>query len=184
MIVVVMGVSGSGKTTIGGLLAQRLGCEFLDGDDYHPPENVAKMAAGTPLTDEDRWPWLDRLNALLRARGSVVLACSALKEKYRQRLAQGIERCQFVFLNGSFELIHARLAGRRHRYMPATLLQSQFDALEPPADAIEVDASQPPERCVDSVLAALASREPGSAPSRREASPPRKREGSPPRKRG
>jgi gluconokinase len=158
MIVVVMGVSGSGKTTLGRLLAERLGCEFLDGDDFHPPANVAKMAAGTPLADEDRWPWLDRLNALLRERRSAVLACSALKETYRQRLAQGVADCRFVFLDGSFELIRGRLESRRHRYMPATLLQSQFATLEPPANAIEVDVRQPPERCIEAVLAALVAR--------------------------
>jgi gluconokinase len=159
MIVVVMGVSGVGKTTIGSALARRLGCEFLDGDDWHPPENVARMAAGTSLTDADRWPWLDRLNALLRervARGeSAVLACSALKQAYRDRLAAGLERCEFVFLHGSYDLIRERIAARRHRYMPASLLQSQFAALEPPARAITVDVAQPPERCMETISAAL-----------------------------
>jgi gluconokinase len=155
MIVVVMGVAGSGKTTIGKLLAARLGCEFLDGDDFHPPENVAKMAAGTPLADEDRWPWLEQLNALLRERRSAVLACSALKQAYRDRLAQGLERCEFVFLHGSFDLIRSRLEERRHRYMPASLLKSQFAALEPPARAIAVDVAQAPERCAEVILAAL-----------------------------
>jgi len=159
MIVVVMGVSGAGKTTIGSALAARLGCEFLDGDDWHPPENVAKMAAGTSLTDADRWPWLDRLNALLRereARGeSAVLACSALKQAYRNRLAAGLDRCEFVFLNGSFDLIHGRIAARQHRYMPPSLLQSQFAALEPPARAIAVDVAQPPERCIEEISAVL-----------------------------
>jgi gluconokinase len=158
MIVVVMGVSGSGKTTLGKLLAERLGCEFLDGDDFHPPENVAKMTAGTPLADEDRWPWLERLNALLRERHDAVLACSALKEAYRERLAAGLKRCEVVFLKGDFDLIRARLEERRHRYMPATLLQSQFATLEPPAGAIEVDVAEPPGRCVETILAALAVR--------------------------
>jgi gluconokinase len=161
MIVVVMGVSGSGKTTIGKLLAERLGCEFLDGDDYHPPQSVAKMASGTPLADADRWPWLERLNALLRKRNDAVLACSALKQAYRERLAQGIAHCEFVFLRGSFDLIRERLESRRHRYMPATLLQSQFDALEPPAGAIEVNVAEPPEACIAAALAALAARKPG-----------------------
>jgi carbohydrate kinase (thermoresistant glucokinase family) len=158
MIVVVMGVSGSGKTTVGKLLAERLGCEFLDGDDHHPAGNVAKMAAGTPLSDSDRWPWLERLNALLRERHDAVLACSALKQAYRERLAEGLEHCEFVHLRGSFELIRKRLESRRHRYMPATLLQSQFDTLEPPPDAIEVDVAQLPGDCVDAALAALAAR--------------------------
>lgn len=165
MIVVVMGVSGSGKTTLGKQLAEHLGCEFLDGDDYHPQENVAKMAAGTALTDEDRWPWLARLNALLRGRRDAVLACSALKQAYRDRLAQGLARCEFVFLHGSFDLIRERLESRRHRYMPATLLQSQFATFEPPAGAIEVDVGQPPERCIEEILAALAKRDSGATPS-------------------
>jgi len=159
MIVVVMGVSGAGKTTIGSALAARLGCEFLDGDDWHPRENVAKMAAGTSLTDADRRPWLDRLNAMLRereARGKhAVLACSALKQVYRDRLGTGLERCEFVFLHGSYDLIRERIAARRHRYMPASLLESQFAALEPPAQAIAVDVAQPPERCVHEISAAL-----------------------------
>ena len=156
MIVVVMGVSGSGKTTIGKRLAQRLGCVFLDGDDFHPPGNVAKMAAGTPLTDADRWPWLEGLNENLKEKEHAVLACSALKQSYRDVLARDLPRCAFVFLNGSFELIRSRLDERRHRYMPASLLESQFTALEPPAHAIDVDVTQPPEQCVAAIVAQLA----------------------------
>ena len=156
MIVVAMGVSGVGKTTLGNLLAQRLGCEFLDGDDWHPPANVAKMAAGTALSDEDRWPWLERLNAMLReheARGqSVILACSALKQAYRERLLQGLVRCELVFLHGECELIQGRLEARKHRYMPASLLRSQIEALEPPVRAISIDVAQAPERCLELVL--------------------------------
>ena len=159
MIVVVMGVSGVGKTTIGSALAARIGCDFLDGDDWHPPQNVARMAAGTSLTDADRWPWLDRLNALLRERVAggkhAVLACSALKQAYRDRLAAGLERCEFVFLHGSYDLIRDRMESRRHRYMPASLLQSQFAALELPERAIAVDVAQSPERCVEEISAAL-----------------------------
>lgn len=144
MIVVVMGVSGAGKTTVGAALAAEKGWDFLDADDFHPPENVAKMAAGTPLTDADRRPWLDRLNGELRAReaggASAVLACSALKESYRTRLMDGLAGARLVYLNGTFEAISARLEKRRHRYMPASLLRSQFDTLEPPAGALEVDA--------------------------------------------
>ena len=155
MRVIVMGVSGSGKSTIGRQLAARLGCEFLDGDDFHPPENVRKMAAGIPLADEDRWPWLKNLNGKLRAAPEVVLACSALKESYRSVLAGGLADCRFVHLRGDIGLIRSRLAQRKHRYMPASLLESQFAALEPPAGAIEVDIVQAPERCVAEILDAL-----------------------------
>lgn len=159
MIVVLMGVSGSGKTTIGTALAEQLGWPFLDGDDFHPPQNVAKMAAGKPLTDEDRWPWLDRLNGELRtreARGeSAVLACSALKQAYRDRLSRGLAHWKLVFLHASFEVLSRRMEERKHKYMPASLLQSQFATLEPPADAIKIDVAEPFERCVERIRAAL-----------------------------
>ena len=155
MIVVVMGVSGSGKSTVGQLLASRLNVPFLDADEFHPPENVAKMAAGTPLSDADRWPWLEKLNGKLIENRSAVLACSALKESYRAALARGLPDCRFVHLRGSIELIRARLKERQHRYMPASLLESQFAALEPPARAIGVDIGQTPERCVEDILASL-----------------------------
>jgi gluconokinase len=155
MRVIVMGVSGSGKSTVGRLLAARLGCEFLDGDDFHPPENVRKMAAGMPLADDDRWPWLKNLNGKLLAAPEVVLACSALKASYRRVLAEDLADCRFVHLRGDIELIRSRLAQRKHRYMPASLLESQFAALEPPAGAIEVDIVQAPERCVAEILDAL-----------------------------
>lgn len=158
-MVVVMGVSGVGKSTIGEQLAARLGCAFLDADDFHPAENVAKMAAGTPLNDADRAPWLARLNAELRAREArgedAVLACSALKERYRERLAEGVARFELVYLHASEALLRERLGDRRHRYMPATLLASQLATLEPPARAIAIDVSVPPERCVEQIIAAL-----------------------------
>src|SRR5213078_3447277 len=145
MIVVVMGVSGAGKTTVGSALAARLGWAFLDADEFHPPENVAKMAAAIPLTDTDRWPWLDRLNSELRAiesrGGDAVLACSALKETYRSRLMKDIAQSRLVHLRGSIEFIRARMAARKHKYMPAALLESQFETLEPPAGALEIDAA-------------------------------------------
>lgn len=162
MIVVLMGVSGSGKTTIGRELAARLGCEFLDGDDFHPDASVAKMAAGMPLEDADRWPWLDRLNALLKERArrgvDAVLACSALKERYRERLMSGVANCRLVFLHAPIDVIRSRLESRRHRYMPASLLESQFAALEPPREAIGVDVSAEIEPCLAAIEAALALR--------------------------
>ena len=150
-----MGVSGAGKSTIGKLLAERLGVPFLDADEYHPPENVAKMAAGTPLTDDDRKPWLELLNRKLRGCENAVLACSALKESYRQALAHGLADCRIVHLQGGLELIRARLAERKHRYMPASLLQSQFATLEPPSGALGIDVAQAPELCVDRIVTAL-----------------------------
>ena len=155
MIVIVMGVSGSGKTTIGEALAARLGWRYLDADDYHPASNVAKMASGTPLTDADREPWLDQLNSRLKKQTDAVLACSALKESYRQRLAAGLPEHRIVHLKGSFELLSRRAAQREHRFMPASLLKSQFETLEPPRGAIEVDVAQPVEACVQQILRAL-----------------------------
>ena len=152
-----MGVSGCGKSTIGQMLAERLGYPFLDADEFHPPVNVAKMAAGTPLSDADRQPWLERLNGKLRAQKNAVLACSALKESYRQILSKGLADCRFVHLRGSIELIRARMKERRHRYMPASLLESQFATLEPPADAIEVDIGVSAPECVAAIKARLAS---------------------------
>jgi carbohydrate kinase (thermoresistant glucokinase family) len=152
MIVLVMGVSGSGKTTIGEALARELGWTYLDADDFHPQANIEKMAAGIALGDADRWPWLDAINKKLlemEKRGhSVVLGCSALKQAYRERLARGLKEFRVVYLKGEFDLIQQRVAGRKHRYMPASLLQSQFDTLEPPAGAIEVDVAAPIEASV------------------------------------
>lgn len=162
MIVVVMGVTGAGKTTVGRLLATSLGAEFVDADDHHPPENVAKMRAGTPLTDTDRQPWLERLNALLReraARGaSVALACSALKAAYRATLLAGLPAARVVFLRGSREVIAARLAARRGHYMNPALLESQFAALEAPQEAIVVDVGDPPAAIVAAIGRALEGR--------------------------
>jgi gluconokinase len=155
MIVVVMGVSGVGKTTIGRLVAARLGWRFIDADDHHPAANVAKMAAGVPLQDADRGPWLDSLNRIVRAERDAVLACSALKESYRQRLLAGVGDSRIVFLDGDKALIASRLAARKHRYMPAALLDSQFAALEPPAHAIRVDVARPLEDSVAAILRAL-----------------------------
>ena len=150
-----MGVSGSGKSTVGALLAAHLSWEFLDADEFHPAANVAKMSAGTPLEDADRWPWLERLNEELRQRTNAVLACSALKDSYRQVLCKDLD-CRIVHLRGSYDLLRARLQERKHRYMPASLLESQFAALEPPAGAIDIDVARPAEECVADVIAVLA----------------------------
>jgi gluconokinase len=155
MIVLVMGVAGVGKTTIGEALARELRARFIDADDYHPPQNVAKMKAGIPLEDADRWPWLARLNKELKALETAVLACSALKESYRSRLLQGLDRSRIVYLHGSFELIRSRMESRKHRFMPAALLESQFGALEAPADAIAVDVAATPAACVAAIVERL-----------------------------
>jgi gluconokinase len=162
MIVVLMGVSGSGKTTIGTLLAERMGTVFADADDYHPAANKEKMAAGHPLNDEDRQPWLETLNQLMRGwnesgKGGV-LACSALKESYRATLASGmpVGAVKFVLLDGDRELIAARLARRKHEYMNPKLLESQLATLEPPADALTVVNDRAPEEIVETILQELA----------------------------
>lgn len=156
---IVMGVSGCGKSTVGYLLSQRLGWPFYDADHYHPAENIAKMAQGIPLTDADRLPWLEHLADLIQehlTRGeSLVLACSALKEHYRTRLERGQPEVQFVYLQGSFELILARMQAREGHYMKANLLKSQFDALEEPEDALVVPIDQPVEEIVDAVIEGL-----------------------------
>lgn len=154
-IVIVMGVSGSGKTTIGELLAERLGWPFFDGDDFHPAANVRKMRGGQALTDRDRGPWLDALRSLigeLEARGeSAVIACSALKAAYRERLLAGSEAARLVYLRGSYDVIDARLRGRGGHFFDPTLLASQFEALEEPAEGIAVDVSLPPARIVGEI---------------------------------
>lgn len=162
-IYVLMGVSGSGKTTIGTLLAERLGIAFADADDYHSAENKAKMHAGTPLTDEDRAPWLLTLHTLLADWANTgkggVLACSALKESYRDVLRSGLpaQTVTFVWLDGSPELIRQRLEARQGTYMNPQLLGSQFATLEVPADAIRVVNDQSPGAAVDKILQETAS---------------------------
>jgi gluconokinase len=161
MIVVLMGVSGSGKTTIGTLLAERMGAMFADGDDYHPPANKEKMAAGHPLNDEDREPWLETLNRLMcgwfETKKSGVLACSALKEKYRETLAAGMPAgaVTFVLLDGSKELFAERLAARHHEFMNPGLLDSQLATLEAPSDALRVENDRTPNEVVNEILARL-----------------------------
>jgi gluconokinase len=129
--IVVMGVSGSGKSTVGSALAQRLRVPFVDADTLHPPDNIAKMAAGEPLDDDDRYPWLEKVGRWLADHRGGVVACSALKRKYRDQLRAHCPQVQFLHLRGSPELIASRLATRSGHFMPAALLQSQFDALEP-----------------------------------------------------
>jgi gluconokinase len=146
VILVTMGVSGCGKTTVGEALAASLGWTFYDADDFHPEANVAKMAAGRPLEDSDRWPWLDRiaeaLRGVLERGGHAVLACSALKQAYRDRLRR-VGDVRFVYLKGDAATISARIAARTHKYMPPSLLPSQFATLEVPADAFVVDIREP-----------------------------------------
>jgi gluconokinase len=150
MIIVLMGVSGSGKTTIGKELSRQLAWTFVDADDFHPAANLAKMHRGEPLTDEDRWPWLGaiRQRLLLAAhRGeNVVLACSALKHAYQEYLThEEPAHIYYVYLRGSEELIRQRLAARKGHFMDPHLLLSQFETLEPPEHAVEVDIAQPPD---------------------------------------
>ncbi|MGI9417981.1 MAG: gluconokinase [Geminicoccaceae bacterium] len=158
-VIVVMGVSGVGKTTVGKALAAKLGAEFAEGDSYHPEANVEKMRNGQALSDEDRWPWLDRLRAeidgWLGGDRPVVLACSALKARYRDRLRPSAAAVRFVHLQADRDLIAERLALRRNHYMPASLLDSQLTALEPPRDAIAVDAGRPVEDIVAELLPLL-----------------------------
>jgi carbohydrate kinase (thermoresistant glucokinase family) len=160
MIVLLMGVSGSGKTTIGICLAERMGWTFADADDYFPRLLKQKMASGVALTDDDRWPWLRLLNRLLRKwdreQTNGVLACSALKEIYHDVLKSGIAtRLEFVFLDGPKELIAERLAERKHEYMNPKLLDSQLATLETPDDAFRIVNDRPPEKIVDQIVAKL-----------------------------
>lgn len=143
LAIIVMGVSGCGKSVVGAKVAELLAWRFVDADDFHPRANVDKMRAGIALTDQDRWPWLAALNAHIRDRvqagESVVLACSALRAAYRHVLATDVPRVRWVHLVGSKDVIAERLALRHHRYMPASLLESQFATLEAPADALTLD---------------------------------------------
>ena len=160
--IVVMGVAGAGKTTVGELLAKALDLPFLEGDHFHAPASVEKMRRGEALEDTDRWPWLDRIAAELarlerEGRGAVV-ACSALKRAHRDRLRSGSPGIRFVFVAGSEALIRKRLERRRGHFMPPTLLASQFAALEPPSpdeNAVIADAGPPPAEIVAGIVAAL-----------------------------
>ncbi len=178
LIVVVIGVAGSGKTTIGALLAQRLGVAYAEADAFHPAANVAKMAAGQPLADEDRWPWLAAIAAWMRERDQAglggVVSCSALKRRYRDVLRPAASRVWFVQLRVDRALIERRVAERVGHFMPASLVASQFAALEPlaadEAGAV-IDSSQPPERVLAAALASL----PGGPDSARPTGAPTSR---------
>ena len=160
-VIVVMGVSGSGKTTIGALLAGRLGWAFADGDDLHPQANVAKMHGGTPLTDADRWPWLAAIADWIdahRGPGHGVITCSALKRAYRDRLLAERPDVRLVYLQGSQDLISHRQAARQGHFMPSSLIESQFATLEEPADdehPLVVPVDLQPGEIVDRIIAAL-----------------------------
>jgi gluconokinase len=164
MIVVVMGVSGVGKTTVGAALARRLGWPFLDADDFHPAANVEKMRRGVPLTDDDRRPWLDAIGRELARRAAegddVVLACSALRRWHRDALRRGARGAdvRFVYLRGDYDEIDRRLRARTDHFMPESLLRSQVDTLEPPdaTEAFAVDAAAPPDAIVDAIVRGLA----------------------------
>ncbi len=157
-IYVVMGVSGSGKSTVAPLLARELSIPYFDGDDFHPAANVKKMAAGTPLDDQDRRGWLMALNQLARehsAKGAVIV-CSALKKSHREQLSDKLEgQMVWIYLEGTFELILSRLQKRIGHFMPIELLRSQFETLEPPANAICVSIEGSPEEIVRQIMGKL-----------------------------
>ncbi len=159
MVIIVMGVSGSGKTTIGKMLAESLGWPFLDADDFHPAPNVVKMSRGIPLNDADRIPWLERLRSeiqmqLIRGQ-SVVVACSALKKSYRRILSPENEAPLFLYLKGDSKLLRSRLESREGHFMKVNLLTSQLETLEVPDDAIVIDIIPPPETVIRSIQDAL-----------------------------
>lgn len=162
-VLLVMGVSGSGKSTAGDNLARELGWPFRDADSFHPPANVAKMASGQPLTDEDRWPWLAAIAAWIDERRAAqqhgIVTCSALKRRYRELLLIGRPDVRLVYLKGDLELIGHRMARRVDHFMPPSLLKSQFDALEEPTveeNAIVIAIDKSPRRVAERILAELA----------------------------
>lgn len=169
-----MGVSGSGKSTVAGLLGRRLGWQVAEADDFHSPANIEKMKNGIPLTDEDRWPWLAAIAAwidkALAADEPGVVACSALKRSYREVIIGDREEVRLAYLQGSFELIAGRIASRKHHYMPASLLKSQFEALEEPGpgeNPVVVPVELSPGKIVERILATLHLAPSGSAPGNR-----------------
>lgn len=158
MIIQVIGVSGCGKTTIARKLSEAIGLPYYDADDFHPQENIDKMSSGQPLTDEDRASWLDTLSKNLQKwekEGGAILACSALKEKYREILAQGLDQCHWIFLSGSYELILERMNKRKDHYMSGEMLRSQFETLEVPAYGIHIDIQKSPEEILATIKSNL-----------------------------
>ena len=155
-----MGVAGSGKTTVGKALAEKLGWDFFDADNFHSVENIARMTAGIPLSDSDRAPWLaalhDQLVSTLRAGRHPILACSALKEKYRIQLLDGLEDIAVLYLKGSYELIWSRMSAREGHYMKPAMLQSQFVTLEEPTDALVLNIAMPLDKMLDTIFAQYA----------------------------
>ena len=160
MVIILIGVAGSGKTTVGRMLARRAGWEFYDADDLHPPQNREKMSRGIALTDDDRLPWLHAVRDLetrcLTEKRAAAIACSALKQYYRDLLMENPSRVKFVYLKGSPALIEQRLARRAGHFFDQRLLQSQFDTLEDPANAIVVDIAPPPEKIAETIRSRLA----------------------------
>jgi carbohydrate kinase (thermoresistant glucokinase family) len=161
-IVLLMGVAGSGKSTTGQNLARHLGWEFRDADTFHPPANIAKMKSGAPLTDEDRWPWLDAIGSWVDDRrrdgGTGIVSCSALRRRYRDRLREGRPEMALVFLDGSFATIAERMQRRKGHFMPPALLQSQFDTLERPGPdehAVQVSVTMAPRKVVERIVKEL-----------------------------
>lgn len=155
MVIFIMGVSGCGKTTVGRMLSEQTGVPFYDADDFHPQANIEKMSRGEALTDADRASWLQTLSDHLQVwetQGGAILACSALKEKYRKVLSQNLENHTWVLLTGSFDLIYERIRDRRDHYMGASLLKSQFDTLEIPDYGIHIDINQAPEEIVEKII--------------------------------
>lgn len=160
MVVILMGVSGAGKSAVGELLADRLGWEFYDGDDFHPVSNIRKMTAGEPLNDEDRGPWLESIRAQIRhlevTGTDAVVTCSALKETYRQKLLDGSNQTRLLYLRGSRALIEQRLRQRKGHYFDVGLLSSQFETLEEPSNAVVVEIDGDLESVISAVARALA----------------------------
>lgn len=157
-MIIIMGVSGCGKTTIGKRLSDRTGMPFFDADDFHPQSNIDKMSNNIPLTDSDRHPWLISLSekiAFWDSQGGAILACSALKEQYRELLSAGNTSISWVYLSGSFELIKSRMESRNGHYMKASLLQSQFDALEVPDYGLDISIENDPEEIIDTIISKL-----------------------------